>query len=228
MNRSRRELLTAAGAAAAAGAIAWAPLPRVRAGEAKGVPPRRALRLAHVTDVHVQPELGAAEGLAACLRHVQAQKDPPQLILAGGDAVMDVSGADRDRAKVQADLWHRVWKAECSLPVEHCIGNHDVWGWDKKESKTSGAEPGWGKRWALDLFGLDRPYRSFDRAGIRDIGIHGPEMHHDTLTAAMDLADWPTLETMNRSCGRSTWHRDRRDLLHKQHHRVMRLQNANL
>jgi 3',5'-cyclic AMP phosphodiesterase CpdA len=165
MNRSRREILWAAGAGVAAAALTWAPLPHATAGEEPTATRRRALRLAHLTDVHVQPELGAADGLAACLRHAQSHKDPPQLILNGGDAVMDVFGADAGRAKVLGDLWRRVWKAECALPVEHCVGNHDVWGWDRKDSKTTGAEAGWGKRWALDLLGLDRSYRSFDRAG---------------------------------------------------------------
>ena len=182
MDRSRRDLLRSAGALAAAAVVSWAPLPLASAGEEGSSPRRRrALRLAHVTDVHVQPELGAADGLATCLRHVQAHKDPPQLILNGGDAVMDVFGADAARAKVLADLWRRVWNAECSLPVEHCVGNHDVWGWDRKESKTTGTETAWGKRWALDLLGLERGYRSFDRAGWHFIvldsvhSIEGPE-----------------------------------------------------
>ena len=166
MDVSRRDLLKTGAAAVAAGVASLVPVPIARASDlAPRLDRRRVLRLAHLTDVHVQPELGAADGLAACLRHVQALKDPPQLILTGGDAVMDVYGADAARAKVQADLWRSVWRAECSLPVEHCLGNHDVWGWDRKESKTTGGEPKWGKPWALDLLGLDRPYRSFDRAG---------------------------------------------------------------
>src|SRR4051812_36620310 len=115
MNRSRRDVLKATGAAAGAAAFLWAPLPRALAAEETPSPRRRALRLAHLTDVHVQPELGAGDGLAACLRHAQSRNDPPQLILNGGDAVMDVFGADVGRAKVLGDLWRRVWKAECSL-----------------------------------------------------------------------------------------------------------------
>lgn len=162
---TRRNTVKMMAFGAAAAAVKWSPLPRVAAGAEPAPPRRRSLRLAHLTDVHVQPERGASDGLAACLRHAQAHEDPPRLILTGGDAVMDVFGADADRAKAQADLWRRAWKAECSLPVEHCLGNHDVWGWDKQSSRTSGAEPRWGKRWALDLLGMDRPYRSFDRSG---------------------------------------------------------------
>lgn len=164
--QTRREVLKHMGIGAAA---LWAPLAVARgAGDVvgpSGGARKRVLRLAHVTDVQVQPERSAAEGLAACLRHLQALKDRPTFVLTGGDAVMDVLGATAERATVLADVWRRVWKAECSLPVEHCIGNHDVWGWNNKGRGTSGTEPNWGKQWALDLYGLDRRYRSFDRAG---------------------------------------------------------------
>src|SRR5262245_39975243 len=76
------------------------------------------LRVGHLTDIHVQPELKAAEGMAACLRHVQAQKDKPDLILFGGDCVMDAFGQTRERTKAQWDVWHKVLKDECSLPSE--------------------------------------------------------------------------------------------------------------
>jgi Icc protein len=174
---SRRKVLSRAAVFAAGAGVNWAPI----AAGADDPPPsrRRALRLAHLTDVHVQPELGAGEGLAACLRHAQSLKDPPQLFLTGGDGVMDVFGADAGRAKALADLWRGVWKAECSLPVEHCLGNHDIWGWDRKESRTSGGEPLWGKKWGLDLYGLNRPYRSFDRAGWHFVVL-------DSMTPAAD------------------------------------------
>jgi 3',5'-cyclic-AMP phosphodiesterase len=162
---SRRDVLLAAAAAVAGSAL---PVSSDAAGANPTAPAsgaRRALRLAHLTDVHVQPERGAGDGLAACLRHAQGLKDPPQLILTGGDAVMEANSADAARAAAQADVWRRVWKAECSLPVEHCIGNHDVWGTSMKESRTTGREPLWGKKWALDFFGLTNRYRSFDRAG---------------------------------------------------------------
>src|SRR5947199_236984 len=96
---------------AALGAAAfWAPLPFARcADDVQPASPsrKRVLRLAHITDVHVQPERRAADGLAACLRHAQSLKDPPTLILGGGDAVMDVLAAGAERAGVLSDVWHR-------------------------------------------------------------------------------------------------------------------------
>lgn len=126
---------------------------------------RRVLRLGHLTDVHVQPERSATDGMVAALRHVQSLEDPPALILTGGDAIMDALAVGADRTKLQWRLWQQVIKDECSLPIEHCIGNHDVWGWDREKSGTSGKELQWGKQRALDEFGLKQRYRSFNRAG---------------------------------------------------------------
>ena len=125
----------------------------------------RALRIGHLTDVHVQPERGATQGLVAALRHVQSLDDPPGLIVTGGDSIMDALAVGTDRLNLQWRLWQRVIKDECSLAIESCIGNHDVWGWDRQRSKTSGKEPQWGKSRALDEFGIENSYRSFDRAG---------------------------------------------------------------
>src|SRR5690242_6826507 len=69
---------------------------------------KRVLRVAHVTDVHVQPELRAPQGMAACLRHLQAQADKPEMILSGGDHVMDCVRQTRERTGVQWDLWKRI------------------------------------------------------------------------------------------------------------------------
>ncbi len=125
----------------------------------------RVARIAHLTDLHIQPERRAAEGVAACLRHVRALPDPPELIVTGGDLIMDGFEQDEARTKLQWDLFRKVMADEAGLPVEHCLGNHDIWGWNKGKSGTNGDEAMWGKKWALDQLGLARPYRSFDRFG---------------------------------------------------------------
>jgi len=145
-------------ATAAAGAVAAAmPATVARAAPAAGLSRRRIVRIAHLTDVHVQPERGACDGFAAALRHVQSLADPPDVILTGGDAIMDALGADRARAAAQWAEWDAVIRQEVGRPVRHCIGNHDVWGW-YPASGTTGEEPGWGKAWALDALGMDARY----------------------------------------------------------------------
>lgn len=124
---------------------------------------KRSLRLAHLTDTHLGTELSAPRGLASCLQHVHAQLDRPDMVITGGDNIYDAFGADATRTGQLWDLWNQQLREHCSLPVEHCIGNRDIWGWDKAKSKTTGAEKRWGKAWALEAMRLERSYRSFDR-----------------------------------------------------------------
>jgi len=125
----------------------------------------RSLRIAHLTDIHLQPERKAEKWLAACLQHIQNLDDKPDLLINGGDAIMDALAASESRTRIQWDLWRKVIQAECSLPIEHCLGNHDLWGWDKTKSGVRGTEPLFGKKWAMNEYGLSRAFRSFDRNG---------------------------------------------------------------
>lgn len=126
---------------------------------------KRALRIAHMTDIHLQPERAGDKGFAAALHHVQSLQDQPGLILTGGDTVMDSFGQDNARTTLQWNLFKSVMKQECSLPVRSCIGNHDTWGWNKEGSKTTGDEPLWGKKRAEHELGLPNRYYSFNQAG---------------------------------------------------------------
>ncbi len=126
---------------------------------------RRVLRIAHMTDLHVQPERAGNQGLAAALHHVQNLQDRPDLILTGGDTIMDSFGQNDARTTLQWNLFKSVMKQECSLPVRSCIGNHDTWGWNQERSGTTGNEPLWGKKRAEHELGLPNRYYSFDQAG---------------------------------------------------------------
>lgn len=158
---TRRRMLTATAATCAA--------PWLLSGceQAPAPPPgrKRVLRLAHLTDVHVQPERGAGEGMAQCLQHVHALDDPPEMILFGGDNIMDTFANTKQRGEVQWKLWQKTLKDHCKLPFKACIGNHDVWGWHKERSQTTGSEPGWGKEWAIDQLQLPGRFYSFDQNG---------------------------------------------------------------
>lgn len=157
----RRSVMRAAGL----GALALAAGP----GLARAGDPRRPFRVAHLTDIHVQPERNGGKGMAACLRRLAQLNPRPDLVLTGGDLVMDVFEQNQTRSQQLWDLFTRTLADECKIPVRHCLGNHDIWGWDKKKSGTTGAEPGWGKRWAVDLLGLPGPYYAFDVGGWKFI-----------------------------------------------------------
>lgn len=150
---------------------------------------KRSLRLAHLTDIHVQPEKRAAEGFAACLDHVQSLKDPIELILMGGDSVMESFDADDARTKEQWDVWNDVLKNHCSLPIRAAIGNHDIWGWDKAKSKTTGKEPNYGKRRALDMLRLDNRYYTFTQGGWQFIVLDSLQNHLATTNGYLCYVD---------------------------------------
>lgn len=155
---------------------------------------KRAIRLAHMTDMHIQPERKADQGVAACLKHLQAQKDKPELILCGGDTVMDSFDADESRTRTQWDIWKRVWKDEAGVPANFAIGNHDIWGWNKKKSKTTGSEAMYGKKWVLDVFGRDKPWTSFDKAGWHFIILDSTQHENDGYVAYLDDEQYAWLE----------------------------------
>lgn len=159
----RRELLKRAAAGAAV--LGVAPMALGSQRPARSGSRSRSLRVVHMTDIHVQPERRAAEGLDAALAHIQSLEEQPQLILTGGDHIMDSFSRDETRTRVQWDLLTKGFQNGCSVPVMHALGNHDVWGWNRRKSKTSGDEPMWGKKWALDQLGMARTYHSFDRGG---------------------------------------------------------------
>ena len=153
MGFSRRDLLAASGLAALGSLPLFA--------QAKGKARQRVLRIAHITDLHVQPERQAALGMERCLEHAQSQK--PDLIFMGGDQVMDSLLTDRSRVKAQWDIYNNVLRANRAVPVVHALGNHDVWGWGNRMQYCN--EPGFGKAYAMDRMHLSRSYCSFDREG---------------------------------------------------------------
>ncbi|MGW8179671.1 MAG: metallophosphoesterase family protein, partial [bacterium] len=125
------------------------------------------------------PELSAVAGVTQALHHAQNLDDPSDLILTGGDSIMDSFSTDRARADLQWKLWQEVFENECSLPVKSCLGNHDIWGWNKEASLTSGSEAGWGKQLAVEQLGLPHRYYSFDHSGWHFIALdsvrHNPD-----------------------------------------------------
>lgn len=125
----------------------------------------RVLRIAHMTDFHVQPEGPSPDGLVRVLRHVQSQADPPNVIFNTGDSVMDTMLADRYKAEQQWDIYTSILAAENRIPIVHAIGNHDIWGWGLATDPTIISDSLYGKELAVARLGLPHRYYSFDFAG---------------------------------------------------------------
>jgi 3',5'-cyclic AMP phosphodiesterase CpdA len=158
-NVSRRCFLRGLGLASLSGA-----LPAVAT--ALRPSPRGCLRVAHLTDCHISPGIhGAAEGFASCLEHMQSHGRKPDLVLNGGDSIFDAFAEDAFAVRDQWATFHEVYRRNCSIPMASCIGNHDIWGWNQSASRTTGRESLYGKKWAMQEFGLSQPYYSFDKGG---------------------------------------------------------------
>jgi Icc protein len=120
------------------------------------------LRFAVLTDIHVKQGIGAEAGMARALHHAQSLKPKVDFIINGGDSIMDSLETDKQTTKMQWDLFQSLLKQENSLPVYHCIGNHDVWGWFVKNDSL-GADKLYGKQWAVEVQQLPDRYYSFTK-----------------------------------------------------------------
>ncbi len=123
-------------------------------------------RLIHMTDIHVQPERQAERGAAQAWARAQELK--PDLVITGGDTVMDVFDAKRDRAKVMRGCFESMMK-DVSVPVLHTTGNHDILGWNRSRTDVPLDAADWGKKWACETFSQPRNWFSSDRGGWRFI-----------------------------------------------------------
>jgi Icc protein len=127
----------------------------------------RSLRFAHITDVHLRPEHNAPEGFTLALKHIHSHKDMPEMIITGGDHLIDTIGKNDETTEAYWTLFKDIMKKECQLPVKYCVGNHDCWGVNKKKSKTTGNEPNWGVKRMLKELQMPSRYYSFDKGNWR-------------------------------------------------------------
>lgn len=135
-------------------------------------------RIAHLSDLHIKGRR-SVNGVNQAIQHALSQSPKPDLILTGGDLVFDLMSADQRCAEHQWSNFRRVFDQNFGVPVEHILGNHDIWGIDAKRCGTSGNEPRFGKQWALEMTELDRPYRTLDRGGWRLILLDGTLPRYD-------------------------------------------------
>src|SRR5262249_3762531 len=145
---SRRDILRGA-------AISGAALLMGKSVLAQDVAPTTApLRFVHMTDMHVQPELAAAEGYAAALDSLKTLDPQHAVIITGGDYVMDVFDQGPERAKVLWDLYDKTLSANTKIRTYPTVGNHDVFAWGEPQKDMPASASGYGKAMALDRMKL--------------------------------------------------------------------------
>lgn len=114
-----------------------------------------------MTDIHVQPEREASAGLSQAL--VKAEALHPDLIVTGGDLIMDALGQSYGRADSLYQLYDQL-TANVKVPIYNTLGNHEVFGLYEK-SGISPDHPEYGKQMFLNRMDLKQTYYSFDHKG---------------------------------------------------------------
>ncbi|MCS6818872.1 MAG: metallophosphoesterase [Chitinophagales bacterium] len=181
MNKYSRRDFIALASLASAGLL----LPRVlKASGYTYTHARRLLRVAHITDVHVQPQSPAPQGMANCLHAIQELPDKPDFIINTGDSIMDALAKDKSAVQAQWNVWNDILKKENSLEVKHCMGNHDIWGWSSLSVRKT--DPLYGKKWAVEMFGIPHPYYTFDKDKWRFVVLDSMTHVHLGYTAKLD------------------------------------------
>jgi 3',5'-cyclic-AMP phosphodiesterase len=150
----RKEFLQAA----VIGTSAFAIPGTLQAAERKKKP----IRFAHLTDIHVKPGIIPETGMAKALHHVQQLKQPVDFIVNGGDAIMDALEATKEKTAEQFNLFTAILQKENTLPIYHCIGNHDVWGWFTKAGSAEN-EKQYGKIWVQEALEMKNRFYSFSK-----------------------------------------------------------------
>jgi 3',5'-cyclic AMP phosphodiesterase CpdA len=115
-----------------------------------------------MTDLHIQPELGAADGVALAVQKIRTLSPRPDFVICGGDHVMDALCVNRARADLQFNLFTEAMKP-LEMPVVSVVGNHDVFGWGATLATSS--DPMYGKSMVAERVLRTPTYRSFDRGG---------------------------------------------------------------
>jgi len=114
---------------------------------------------AFLADIHLQPELNAAEGFRRAVSVVNGLQ--PDFVITGGDMIMDALEVPYSRADSLYRLYEDI-SARFDMPVYNTIGNHDVFGW-YEQSGVGPSHPGFGKKLYEERLG--RKFYSFDFGG---------------------------------------------------------------
>ena len=153
-------------------------------GQSPATPRRTALRVAHLTDMHVQPERRAGEGYSAALASLERLTPRADLIVTGGDHIMDADQA-LDRCRAQWALYDKALASAGKLPPIHpVLGNHDIYAWGLKDVAESTA--GYGKAMALDRLKMARRFYSFDAGNWHFVMLDSMSRRGGTYVGLID------------------------------------------
>lgn len=123
---------------------------------------KRALRIAHITDVHLLATDEPKAAFKKVLLEINGMQDKPDLIINTGDTIMDMNGQNPDYITPLWKAWHEI-TAFNKIKMYSCLGNHDVWYGKTDELKeTYKKDKRYGKAWAINELKLPNRYYEID------------------------------------------------------------------
>ncbi len=139
--------------------------------------PRRILRIAYFTDIHLPP---IAEVNTRAAKAFKLAKDC-DLFLFGGDNLMAIDHKTEEQVQAQYQNWTEFTKANLKKPYRAILGNHDIEQWDDRDTSFNS-----GKSRPVKFFGMQNRYWEEKLSGWRIIGL---DTVHRNETAFIGLVD---------------------------------------
>lgn len=149
-------------------------------------------RVVHLTDCHVSESSKSIKGLEMALKEINRLNPKPAFILNGGDAIFDALRESKNKTQQQWDVWHSVLRANNSLPIHSCIGNHDIWKWELIKNKHD-KDVFFGKEWAAKELNLPERYYSFDYNNWHFVVLDSMQFKPKGFVAKIDEEQWQWL-----------------------------------
>jgi 3',5'-cyclic AMP phosphodiesterase CpdA len=150
-------------------------------------------RVGFLSDVHVKPTETAEQGMRKAYGHVNALNPSVDFIINGGDAIMDALNASKEKVQKQWDVWNNVMKDENRLPIHHCIGNHDAWGWQMNDPEVRN-DPLYDKKWVMQQHGMTERFYSFTHKNWKFIVLDSAQENNGGYIARIDEPQFTWLE----------------------------------
>jgi len=163
---NRRTFITSAGAASAV--ISLAPLTASVSQAAERSSPS-GFRFVFMPCIHLRRDLRSPEGFANALQSVRKLSPAPDFILTGGDMCHNMRDQTLAQSEEITDLFLKIFKENCTLPVHHCLGNHDLAAWNKVAEAATDSR--YGKNLIVRKFGMKDRYYSFDHSGWHFVSL---------------------------------------------------------
>jgi 3',5'-cyclic AMP phosphodiesterase CpdA len=154
---------------------------------------KASLRFAFLSDVHIKPTEVSELGMRKAFRHVNSNKAAVDFIINGGDSIMDAMKADKLKVQGQWDVWNKVVTDENRLPMYHCIGNHDAWGWQMTEPEIK-SDPLYNKAWVVKELNMPNRFYSFKKTNWKFIVLDSAHENNGGYIAKVDDEQFVWLE----------------------------------